>query len=178
MCRSKAVRMIAAWISSAAIVTVGSSRCNASALRLTTAVNAMTVQHLVGMAVKRRAHRGMLVTTGSFTGPARVQAKDWDIELVDGPTLASRIARYPELVETLGFHTAPPPALLQQEPEPFMPSVPESVSPSEPLHTKTSGNDRVERSPPRPPHTIALISPSSLLRSFVRDWASGWEWAV
>jgi HJR/Mrr/RecB family endonuclease len=37
----------------------------------TSTVSALVVQHLVGMAVKRKAHRAMLVTTGRFTNPAR-----------------------------------------------------------------------------------------------------------
>lgn len=65
-------------------------------------VSAMVVQHLVGMAVKSKAHRAMLVTTGSFTGPARTQANDFDIELIDGVQLASLIAAHPVLVAALG----------------------------------------------------------------------------
>jgi Restriction endonuclease len=68
----------------------------------TTTINAMVVQHLVGMALKRKAHRAMLVTTGGFTKPARVQAEEFDVELIDGPTLASLIASHSHLVAALG----------------------------------------------------------------------------
>lgn len=69
----------------------------------TATVSALVVQHLVGMAVKSKAHRAMLVTTGSFTGPARTQAEDYDIELINGARLASLIAVHPALVATLGI---------------------------------------------------------------------------
>jgi hypothetical protein len=64
-------------------------------------VNALIVQTLFGMAVNRKAHRAMLVTTGSFTGPARTQAEDYDIELIDGARLASMVSVHPGLVAAL-----------------------------------------------------------------------------
>jgi hypothetical protein len=75
----------------------------------TSTVNALTVQHLVGMAIKRKAHRAMLVTTGSFTGPARTQAEDFDIELIDGLRLASLLGAHPHLVIPLGVGSPSPP---------------------------------------------------------------------
>jgi hypothetical protein len=76
----------------------------------TSTVSALTVQYLVGMAVKRKAHRAMLVTTGSFTAPARKQAEDFDIELIDGLRLASFIGAHPHLVLRLGVRSPAPPA--------------------------------------------------------------------
>jgi hypothetical protein len=50
-------------------------------------VGALAIQHLSAMAFQRRAHRGIFVTTASFTVSAQKQAEEFDIELVDGERL-------------------------------------------------------------------------------------------
>jgi hypothetical protein len=45
-----------------------------------------------GMVAHHGAHRGVFVTTSTFTSPARDLAEQRDIELVDGPTLVRQVA--------------------------------------------------------------------------------------
>jgi len=64
-------------------------------------VGAPVVQLLSAMALKRRAHRGLLVTTAAFTDSARRQAHDFDIELIDGERLVAMLHEHPHLLETV-----------------------------------------------------------------------------
>lgn len=64
-------------------------------------VGAPVVQLLSAMALKRRAHRGILVTTATFTGSARKQAHDFDIELIDGEALVHQIAAHPQVLQSV-----------------------------------------------------------------------------
>lgn len=64
-------------------------------------VGAPVVQLLSAMALQRRAHRGILVTTAAFTASAYQQARDFDIELIDGENLVRMIEEYPHLLETV-----------------------------------------------------------------------------
>jgi HJR/Mrr/RecB family endonuclease len=63
-------------------------------------VGAPVVQLLSAMALQRRAHRGLLVTTATFTESARRQAYDFDIELVDGDALVAELQDFPGLVQS------------------------------------------------------------------------------
>jgi Restriction endonuclease len=117
--------------------------------------------------MQRKAHRGMLVTTGSFTGPARVQAEDYDIELVDGPTLASLIVRYSALVATLGLG----PSTLREEPAPSPPTVPEPLPIFDQLLVRAFSLDVIE-------HILvaaAIISAEPVSTSLALTWRRWWR---
>jgi HJR/Mrr/RecB family endonuclease len=64
-------------------------------------VGAPVVQLLSAMALHRRAHRGILVTTARFTESARKQAYDFDIELIDGEALVEQLSAHPRLLASL-----------------------------------------------------------------------------
>jgi restriction endonuclease Mrr len=64
-------------------------------------VGAPVVQLLSAMALQRRAHRGILVTTATFTGSARKQAHDFDIELIDGEALVHQISAHPQVLQSV-----------------------------------------------------------------------------
>jgi restriction system protein len=63
-------------------------------------VGAPVVQLLSAMALQRRAHRGILVTTATFTDSARKQAFHFDIELIDGEALVEQLSAYPRLLSS------------------------------------------------------------------------------
>jgi hypothetical protein len=64
-------------------------------------VGAPVVQLLSAMALQRRAHRGILVTTATFTESARTQAYDFDIELIDGEALVEQLSVHPRLLSSM-----------------------------------------------------------------------------
>jgi hypothetical protein len=64
-------------------------------------VGAPVVQLLSAMALQRRAHRGILVTTATFTASARKQAYDFDIELINGEALVKQLSAHPHVLSSL-----------------------------------------------------------------------------
>lgn len=72
-------------------------------------VSAIVVQHLAGMAVKSGVHQALLVTTATFTSPATNQARAFDVDLMDGPTLARKTLQNPGLKGFVKLETAPQP---------------------------------------------------------------------
>jgi restriction endonuclease Mrr len=64
-------------------------------------VGAPVVQLLSAMALQRHAHRGILVTTATFTDSARKQAYDFDIELIDGEALIEQLSAHPCLLSSM-----------------------------------------------------------------------------
>ena len=57
------------------------------------AVTSSQVQTFMGGMVAHRADRGIIVTTSSFTGPARTLANDHGIQMIDGTELTRMLAR-------------------------------------------------------------------------------------
>ncbi len=56
-------------------------------------IGSSAVQTFMGGMLAHQAERGIIVTTSSFTGPARSLARDHDIQLIDGAELTRMLAQ-------------------------------------------------------------------------------------
>lgn len=68
-------------------------------------ISSSAVQTFMGGMVAHEADRGIIVTTSTFTGPARSLANDHDIVMIDGVGLTRMLAR--EEVDWSGLPSRP-----------------------------------------------------------------------